>query len=125
MGMSESSLNAFSLGAFTAALGVLLGAFGAHALASLPPARMAWWQTGTHYLFIAALGMMLQGLFVRAPLTLRDPALLLAIGALLFSGSLFAMALGAPRALGMITPVGGVALVVGFVLIGIRALRHG
>ena len=116
-------MNAFALGAFTAALGVLLGAFGAHALSSLSPTHMAWWHTGTQYLFIAAFGMMLEGLRVPVPLTVRDPALLLAFGALFFSGSLYAMALGAPRSLGMITPIGGVALVAGFVLIGMRALK--
>jgi uncharacterized membrane protein YgdD (TMEM256/DUF423 family) len=122
--MSESSLNAFVLGAFTAALGVLLGAFGAHALNGLPAPRLAWWHTGTQYLFVGAFGMMLDGLRTRAPLTLRSPTLLLAVGVVLFSGSLYAMALGAPRRLGMVTPVGGLALVAGFLAMGLHALKH-
>jgi uncharacterized membrane protein YgdD (TMEM256/DUF423 family) len=116
------SLNAFALGAFTAALGVLLGAFGAHALAALPAANLAWWNTGTHYLFIAAMGMMLHGLFERTPLTAFCPSTALALGVLLFSGSLYALTLGAPRWFGMVTPFGGVSLVAGFVWMGVRAL---
>src|ERR1035437_9375253 len=116
-------MNAFAIGAFTAGLGVLLGAFGAHALAALPPGNLAWWSTATQYLFIAAFGMMLQGLFERTRLTLRSPASALALGALLFTGSLYAMALGAPRWLGMVTPLGGVSLVVGFLWMGWRAWR--
>jgi len=118
-------MNAFALGAFTAGIGVLLGAFGAHALSSLPAANLAWWNTGTQYLFIAAFGMMLSGLFERTPLALRSPAVALALGVVLFSGSLYAMTLGAPRWLGMITPVGGISLAAGFLWMGLRALRAG
>jgi uncharacterized membrane protein YgdD (TMEM256/DUF423 family) len=115
-------LNAFALGAFTASLGVLLGAFGAHALSALPAANLAWWNTGTQYLFIAALGMMLQGLFERTRLTVFCPSSALVLGILLFTGSLYALALGAPRWMGMITPLGGVSLVAGFLWMGVRAL---
>jgi uncharacterized membrane protein YgdD (TMEM256/DUF423 family) len=116
------SLNAFALGAFTAALGVLLGAFGAHALSALPAANLAWWNTGTHYLFVAAFGMMLHGLFERTRLTAFCPSTLLALGTLLFSGSLYALALGAPRWMGLITPFGGLSLLGGFLWLGARAL---
>jgi len=115
-------LNAFALGAFTASLGVLLGAFGAHALSALPAANLSWWNTGTHYLFIAALGMMLQGLFERTRLTAFSPSTALVLGILLFTGSLYALALGAPRWMGMITPFGGVFLIAGFLWMGVRAL---
>jgi uncharacterized membrane protein YgdD (TMEM256/DUF423 family) len=121
--MPALSLNGFALGAFTAAVGVLLGAFGAHALSSLPTANLGWWHTGTQYLFIAAMGMMLHGLFERTGLTLLCPSSALLLGALLFSGSLFAMALGAPRWLGMVTPLGGLSLVAGFLWMGLQALR--
>ena len=120
--MAAWSLNAFALGAFITALGVLLGAFGAHALSALPAANLAWWNTGTHYLFIAATGMMLSGLFERTRLTLVCPSTAFLLGIVLFSGSLFAMTLGAPRWFGMITPLGGISLVVGFVWMGARAL---
>ena len=120
--MAAWSMNAFALGAFTAALGVLLGAFGAHALSDLPVANLAWWNTGTHYLFIAATGMMLNGVFERTRLTVFSPSMVLALGVVLFSGSLYAMTLGAPRWLGMITPIGGISLVAGFLWMGVRAL---
>jgi uncharacterized membrane protein YgdD (TMEM256/DUF423 family) len=121
--MPALSLNGFALGAFTAAVGVLLGAFGAHALSALPTANLGWWHTGTQYLFIAAMGMMLHGLFERTGLTLLGPSSALLLGVLLFSGSLFAMALGAARWLGMVTPLGGLLLVAGFLWMGLRALR--
>ena len=121
--MNHPGWNAFTVGAFTAGLGVLLGAFGAHALKALPAANLAWWHTGTQYLFVAAFGMMLHGLFERTQLSMRSPSAALLVGAILFSGSLFAMALGAPRWLGMITPFGGVSLVGGFLWMGWRALR--
>ena len=122
LSVNPFTLGAFALGAFTATLGVLLGAFGAHALSALPAANLAWWNTGTQYLFIAAFGMMLHGLFERAPLTVLCPSTVLALGAALFSGSLYAMTLGAPRWLGMVTPLGGISLVAGFLWMGVRAL---
>jgi uncharacterized membrane protein YgdD (TMEM256/DUF423 family) len=121
--MTESSLRPFALGAFMAAAGILLGAFGAHALSGLSPGRLAWWHTATQYLFLAAFGVMLHGLFERAALVLRSPVVALVLGALLFSGSLYAMALGAPRWLGMVTPLGGLSLTAGFVWMGLRAFR--
>ena len=121
--MTAMSMNAFALGAFGAALGVVLGAFGAHALSALPATNLAWWNTGTHYLFIAAIGIMLYGLFERTPWTLASPTSVLLLGVLLFSGSLYAMALGAPHWLGAITPLGGLSLVAGFLWIGLRAMR--
>ena len=120
-----NGLNIFAVGAFTAGLGVLLGAFGAHALSALPAASLAWWHTGTQYLFVAAFGIMLHGIFERTRLSVRSPSTALLVGAILFSGSLYAMALGAPRWLGMVTPLGGVSLVVGFLWMGWRAWREG
>jgi uncharacterized membrane protein YgdD (TMEM256/DUF423 family) len=123
MERQPGSSSAFALGAGLAGLGVILGAFGAHALAALPPGNLAWWHTGTQYLFIAAFGILFDGLFERTTPVLRRPAIALALGALMFSGSLFAMALGAPRWLGMITPLGGLSLIAGFAWLGVRGLR--
>jgi uncharacterized membrane protein YgdD (TMEM256/DUF423 family) len=113
----------FAVGALLAAAGVLLGAFGVHALSGLPAQALGWWHTGTQYLFVAAFGVMLAGLADRGGRFFRSPAVALLAGALLFSGSLYAMALGAPRWLGMVTPIGGLALVTGFVWMAVRALR--
>jgi uncharacterized membrane protein YgdD (TMEM256/DUF423 family) len=115
-------MNSFALGALVAALAVILGAFGAHALAGIGAVRLAWWATATQYLFVAAFGLMFFGLYHRARLTLASPATALLLGAFFFSGSLYALGLGGPRWLGAITPVGGVSLIVGFVWIGIVAI---
>lgn len=115
-------MNVFAVGAFAAAAGVLLGAFGAHTLRDIGAARLAWWSTATQYLFIAAFGIMLSGLLDRGQRIGAGPATALLAGAILFSGSLYAMGLGGPRWLGAVTPFGGVALVVGFVWMGVRAL---
>jgi uncharacterized membrane protein YgdD (TMEM256/DUF423 family) len=120
--LGELLVNVFAVGAFLAAIGVLLGAFGAHALRGIEAARLAWWATATQYLFIAAFGIMLSGVFDRAQRIGAGPATALLVGALLFSGSLYTMGLGGPRWLGAVTPVGGIALVAGFVWMAIRAL---
>lgn len=115
-------MSAFAAGSFLAAIGVLLGAFGAHALRHLDPPRLAWWTTATQYLFVAAFGMMLSGAFDRAQRIGSGPSTALLAGAMVFSGSLYAMALGAPRWLGAITPIGGISLVAGFLWMAVRAL---
>jgi uncharacterized membrane protein YgdD (TMEM256/DUF423 family) len=114
----------FAVGAALAAAGVLLGAFGAHGLSGLTPQALGWWQTATQYLFVAAFGIMLAGLWLRGGSLFRTPALALAAGAFLFSGSLYAMALGSPRWLGMVTPVGGLSLLGGFAWLAVRAWRE-
>jgi uncharacterized membrane protein YgdD (TMEM256/DUF423 family) len=115
-------MNAFAAGGFLAAMGVLMGAFGAHALRHIEPPRLAWWTTATQYLFVAAFGIMLSGLFDRSQQLGRGPATALLAGAVVFSGSLYTMALGGPRWLGAVTPVGGILLVGGFAWMGVRAL---
>jgi len=109
-------------GALLAASGVLLGAFGAHGLRDmLGPERLGWWHTAVQYQLWHALG-----LIAIAPLGLRRVRVvagLLAIGTLIFAGSLYLMALTDWRWLGMITPIGGVLLVAGWVLLACSALR--
>ncbi|MFZ5891145.1 MAG: DUF423 domain-containing protein [Myxococcota bacterium] len=115
-------MTTFSLGAFSAALAVVLGAFGAHALSAIGAARLAWWSTASQYHFVAAFGLMLAGLLERGRFQAASPATAFLIGTLLFSGSLYAMALGAPRWFGAITPLGGLSLIGAFVWLGIRGL---
>ena len=107
-------------GALLAGLGVALGAFGAHGLrATLAPQAFGWWQTAVDYQMWHALGLValaaLRG--VRTGL----PALLIGAGTLVFSGSLYAMALTGARGLGMITPLGGLLLIAGWALLAWRA----
>ena len=117
-----------------AAAGVLLaiatacGAFGAHALkAQLPPQRLEVWEVAVRYQFFQALGLLGVGLTLRvldaAPL--RAAAALIVSGVVLFSGSLYALALGAPRALGVLTPLGGLAWIAGWLVFAWGAWQCG
>ncbi len=116
-----------ALGAVLGACGVALGAFGAHALkARLAADQLALWNTATQYLFWHALGVLVVGLAcVQLPDSnwLRAAGALLAAGILLFSGSLYLLAFGAPRVLGAVTPIGGLAFLAGWAALAIGALR--
>jgi uncharacterized membrane protein YgdD (TMEM256/DUF423 family) len=112
-------------GALAAALAVGLGAFGAHALrATLGPDDLAVWRTAVDYQFWHALGLLVVALVAqRSPSTLRVTTIAFIGGIVLFCASLYALALGAPRALGMLTPVGGVAFIVGWMSLAMALLR--
>lgn len=101
--------------ALLGASAVLLGAFGAHALAGTLDVRGAsLWQTAVGYQFWHALAFTV-GAFVAPRGRARRLALAsFVIGIVLFCGSLYALALGAPERLGIVTPVGGLAFVVGW-----------
>ena len=103
-------------------LAVILGAFGAHALkARLGNEALGWWQTGVQYQMWHALAVLAIALWDER--WARLPARLLAGGALLFAATLYAMALGGPRWLGAVTPVGGLAMIAGWGLLAFRAVR--
>jgi len=112
-------------------LAVGLGAFGAHGLrsrmAALPDGvqRLEWWQTAAHYQLAHALALGLAAwLLSRVPGTAANVAgFAFALGILLFSGSLYVMTLSGVRALGAITPLGGVSLLVGWVAVIVAATR--
>jgi uncharacterized membrane protein YgdD (TMEM256/DUF423 family) len=116
------------LGGLSAFLGVALGAFGAHGLKSrVTPEMLTVWQTAVHYHLVHALGLILVGLLCllipEAPL-LRNAGWMLLTGTVLFSGSLYLMVLSDIRALGMITPLGGIAFLIGWLLLVIAAWQH-
>jgi|SRR5690606_11725969 len=109
-------------GALLAGLAVALGAFGAHAMkARLDAEALGWWQTAVQYQMWHALAVVALGLSGFS--WVRLPAWLLAAGAVIFAGTLYAMALGAPRWFGAITPVGGTAMIGGWVILALRAAR--
>ena len=109
-------------GAALAAVAVVVGAFGSHALKSrLEAEALGWWLTGVQYLLPHAVAVVAIGLAGRPDL--RLPGWLLASGATLFAATLFAMALGAPRWLGAVTPLGGTAMIAGWLLLAWRAAR--
>lgn len=94
------------LAAVSAALAVAAGAFGAHAAAGAQQAE--WLRTGGMYQLVHAVAALaIMG-------TARGPAITLLAGSALFAATLYAMALGAPRWLGAITPIGGTLLMAGW-----------
>ena len=94
---------------------VALGAFGAHALrGSLDAAAMTTWHTGVEYHFWHALALLVAAVGLREGRARNVAIGAFAAGIVLFSGSLYALALGAPRMVGAITPVGGVAFIAGW-----------
>src|SRR3954466_2100969 len=111
--MSPESRFPLVAGALLAATGVALGAFGAHGLkALLSPEALGWWQTAVQYQMWHAIGLVAIG---AGPVPgKRAPALLLAAGTAIFSGSLYAMALTGAIWLGAVTPVGGALMVAGW-----------
>lgn len=115
-----------AIGALLVALAVGAGAFGAHGLADRLAAReLALWETAARYLVYAGFGLLALGLaagrVTPGPAAVAGWSLL--AGGLLFSGTVAALALGAPRWLGAITPVGGLLLIAGFVAFAWSALR--
>ncbi len=116
------------LGSAAAFLGVALGAFGAHALKSKLAAEMlAIYQTGVHYHLVHALGLILVGILAErtgnSALVSWAGWLLLA-GIIIFSGSLYALSISGVRALGAITPIGGLSFLAGWALLAAAALRQ-
>ena len=112
-----------AIGAFSGALTVLLGAFGAHGLKdTAPPEDLAIWQTAVHYQGLHAVALILFGLFARRAGARAFAGWAFLLGALIFSGTLYGMVLGGPRWLGAITPIGGVAMIAGWVAFGLAAL---
>ena len=112
-------------GAISGGISVAAGAFGAHALrARLPPDLLAVFQTGAQYQLAHALALLACGLLAgRAPgpATAAAGWLFLA-GTVLFSGSLYALALSGVRVLGAITPFGGIAFLGGWAALAWAAL---
>lgn len=114
-------------GALAGMTGVLLGAFGAHALrGKLAPEMLTVYQTAVQYQFwhaLALLGIGLLSFHLPASAPLRWSGFLMVLGILLFSGSLYALSLTGARALGVITPIGGVMWIIGWALLAWALLR--
>lgn len=115
------------LGAILALLGVAAGAFGAHALKDrLPPDLLVTFETGARYQLIHALALILAGLaaaHLPGSRALDASGWAFVAGIVLFSGSLYALALSGVRVLGAITPFGGVAFMAGWALLAWAAFR--
>jgi len=108
------------------ALATILGAFGAHALkAHLSQDKLVVYETAVRYHFFHALGLLAIGVLMRSVdgELLRWSALLVLVGIILFSGSLYLLTFGAPRFLGVVTPLGGLALIVGWGMFAVTMWR--
>ncbi|MDB6161106.1 MAG: hypothetical protein JWO04_4812 [Gammaproteobacteria bacterium] len=109
------------------ALATALGAFGAHALkAHLPQDKLQVYETAVRYHFLHALGLLAIGVLLRSldGELLRWAAALVLAGIVLFSGSLYLLTFGAPRLVGIVTPMGGLALIAGWILFAATVLRQ-
>ena len=127
-------MNWLAIAALNMALAVMTGAFGAHALKErLSTEALGWWQTAVAYQMWHALGLLALDILLRVslntPATLpvtgvNTSAVLLQAGIVIFSGSLYAMALGAPRWFGAITPIGGLAFIAGWLWLAWNLMRN-
>lgn len=120
------STAAVLLAGLAGASAVALGAFGAHALRGVIDASaLATWHTGVEYHFWHALALLVAATCLPEGRARIAAVALFAIGIVLFSGSLYALALGAPRVIGAITPVGGVAFIAGWVAMSVSLRQRG
>ncbi len=106
-----------ALAGLSGALAVAAGAFGAHGAEGK---AAEWLRTGATYQLVHAGAAVAVAGVPRG----RGAALLMLLGALVFSGTLYAMAFGAPRWLGAITPLGGVGMIAGWLLLALVSLRR-
>jgi uncharacterized membrane protein YgdD (TMEM256/DUF423 family) len=116
----------FAVGCWLGALGVSLGAFGAHGLKkSVSSEMIAVWETAARYHLVHALALLATGWAAeRWPGALTTGAgWLFLAGIVVFSGSLYALALTGTRALGAITPFGGLCLIAGWSCLALAAMR--
>lgn len=125
--MNESTKLILISGALLAALAVILGAFGAHGLKkTLSEEMLVVYKTAVDYHFIHALGILLIGLLHHHH---PDSRLIfwagvsLIIGIVVFSGSLYTLSITEIKKLGMITPLGGLAFITGWVLLAIGVYK--
>ncbi|MGC4053523.1 MAG: DUF423 domain-containing protein [Paludibaculum sp.] len=117
-----------AIAAFLLALAVALGAFGAHGLRDRFDAySMGIWEKAVFYHFIHALGLLIVPLLAKTGLLSESSSsrvcLFLVAGILLFSGSLYTLALTGVRTLGAVTPLGGVAFLAAWICLGLSLLR--
>ena len=110
------------LGALLAALGIALGAFGAHGLKTmLSPDALGWWQTAVQYEMWNAVGLVALG--ASGLPRLRVAGALIGLGTVTFSGTLYIMALSDLRWLGAVTPIGGVLMIAGWLTVAWQVRR--
>src|SRR5579875_787885 len=121
-------MNWLATGALLMALGVALGAFGAHGLRDrLDAYSLSIYEKAVFYHFLHALGLLIIALLARAsaitPRVADQVGWLLLVGIILFSGSLYALAISGIRVVGAITPLGGLSFIAAWLLLAYYAFR--
>lgn len=120
--MKHLSASLFPVASITGVLGILLGAFGAHILkGQLTDVTLQWWRTAVFYHLIHTLLLVMIAFMSNRYHSrwLERSALAVVIGILLFSGSLYLMAITEAHWLGFITPVGGLGFILGWIFLSL------
>lgn len=115
-----------SIGAFSGALAVMLGAFGAHGLKEkLSAEMMAIYKTGVEYHFYHTLALLAVGIVAMhyPSRALSASGWAFVAGIAIFSGSLYALSMSGIRVLGAITPIGGLCFIAGWVLLAVAVMK--
>lgn len=113
-----------TVAAFLLGVSILAGAFGAHALkGTLTAAELATWQTASNYLMIQSIGILVVSFLPKSP-KVKLSLVSLTAGTILFSGSLFSLITFNLKILGMLTPVGGLAMMFGWFVLAWHCFRQ-
>jgi uncharacterized membrane protein YgdD (TMEM256/DUF423 family) len=114
------------VGCVWAAIGVVLGAFGAHLLKEkLGPEQLANWDTAVRYQLLHGLALVAFGLFNERSSGKEYPGILFLLGSLFFSGSIYALCFGFLKSImGPVTPIGGLMMIVGWLGFAREAVRR-
>ena len=113
-------------GMLNAFIAVALGAFAAHGLKqSMGAYELGIWQTAVDYQMAHALGLILIGLLANnLNINLNKPGMIMLCGIILFSGSLYILSLSGIKALGMITPIGGMCFLISWLWLAIKIYKN-
>ena len=115
-----------AIGAILSAIGILFGAFGSHSLKSkLNAEQIVVFDIATKYLMYHALGIFSIGILAYniPESAVKIPVIIMFVGILLFSGSLYLISLKGFTKLGIITPIGGTAFIVSWVLLAFNIFK--
>ena len=124
--MNDQARRLLLTGAVLMALATMAGAFGAHSLKSvLSPEKLETFRTAVYYQFFSTLGLLAIGLIAdRHPgRMIHIAGTLMLVGIVLFSGSLYLLVAGAPTLLGVVTPLGGLCLIGGWLCAALAIAR--
>ena len=117
-----------AIGSVFAMLGVLLGAFGAHILKNqLTSGQISIYQTGVEYQMYHSFAILFVGLYqlqVQSSRLLHSSAIAFMIGIILFSGSLYLLSMTGIRWIGVVTPIGGMAFIIGWLCLAMATVKN-